>query len=317
MSERESIEQLHNALVGAAAPPADRGTRELLAIARGLLNMPREDFRTKLKADLKEKAMATAVVNFIPKGFHSVTPYLLVQGAAQFIEFLKQAFGAEENLRVPRPDGTIMHAEIKIGDSIVELGDGNEQYPARPANIHLYLEDTDAAYERALQAGATSIHQPEDMPYGERSGGVKDPAGNNWYIATQFGPQHIPEGLRTINPYFHPQGTDKLIDFLKNGFGAEEVGVYREPAEGPIVHAKIRVGDTIVEMGESHGQYQPMPFALHYYVPDVDAVYRRALEAGAKSISPPTDQPYGERSAGVIDPAGNQWFIATLLRMRE
>src|ERR1700736_2100629 len=245
MSERESIEQLHNALEGVAAAPADRSTRDLLAIARGLRNMPREDFRTRLKADLKEKAMATAAVNFIPKGFHSVTPYLVVQGASQLIEFLKQAFGAEENLRVPRPDGTIMHAEMKIGDSIIELGDGGEQYPPRPANIHLYVEDTDAAYERALQAGATSIGQPEDRPYGDRSGGVKDAAGNNWYIATQFGPRHVPEGLRTINPYFHPQGTDKLIEFLRDAFGAEEVGVYREPVDGPIVHAKIRIGDTI------------------------------------------------------------------------
>ena len=224
--------------------------------------------------------MATAAVNFIPKGFNSVTPYLIVQGAPQFIEFLKQAFGAEENLRVPRPDGTIMHAQMKVGDSILELADGSEQYPSRPANIHLYLEDTDAAYERALQAGATSIGQPEDRPYGERSGGVKDPAGNKWYIATHLqGSSHIPEGLRAVTPYLHVRGADRLIEFLKQAFGAAEAGVYREPADGPIVHAKIRVGDTIVEMGEAHGPYQPMPFGLHYYVPDVDAV----LPARARS----------------------------------
>jgi PhnB protein len=79
----------------------------------------------------------------------------------------------------------------------------------------------------------------------------------------------------------------------------------------PQHHAKIRIGDSIIEMGEAHGQWQPMPTALYMYVPDVDAVYNRALEAGATSLSVPVDQPYGYRNAGVEDPFGNRWFIAT------
>jgi uncharacterized glyoxalase superfamily protein PhnB len=206
-----------------------------------------------------------------------------------------------------------MHAEIKIGDSMIELSDGNEQFPPRPAAIHIYLPETDSVYRRALDAGATSLHPVEEMPYGERSGSVKDPFGNNWYIATHHGPSHIPEGLFTVNPYLHPVGADKLIDFLKQAFGAEEVDVYRAEAGGPVAHAKIRLGDTILEMGEARGQYEPMPAGLHFYVPDVDAVYHRALIAGATSISAPADQPYGERGAGVRDPAGNSWFLATPL----
>ena len=83
-----------------------------------------------------------------------------------------------------------------------------------------------------------------------------------------------------------------------------------------MTHAKIRLGDTILEMGEAHGEYEPMPTGLHFYVPDVDAVYARALEAGGTSISAPIDQPYGERGAGVQDPAGNSWFLATPLGVR-
>lgn len=207
-----------------------------------------------------------------------------------------------------------MHAEVKLGDSVIEFGDASEQYPGRPAAIHLYVPDTDRAYRRALAAGAASLHPVEEKPYGERSGNVQDPFGNQWYIATYHGPSHIPEGMRTVNPSLLPAGADRLIEFLKLAFDAEEVEVHREQAGGPIKHAKVRLGDTILEMGEAHGQYGPMPTGLHYYVPDVDAVYARALRAGAASIDPPSDRPYGERGAGVTDPAGNSWFIATPLR---
>jgi PhnB protein len=123
--------------------------------------------------------------------------------------------------------------------------------------------------------------------------------------------------LQAINSYLHPVGADTLIDFLKQAFGAEEVDVHRSQASGPVTHAMIRLGDTILEMGEAHGPYRPMPTGLHFYVTDVDATYHRALKAGATSISAPADQPYGERGAGVRDPAGNSWFLATPLGRRE
>ena len=92
----------------------------------------------------------------IPEGYHSVTPYFVVQGVPRLLDFLKQAFDATEIFRMPRPDGTIMHAELRIGDSIVMLGEAMEEFPPRSSSIYLYVNDADATYQRALQAGATS-----------------------------------------------------------------------------------------------------------------------------------------------------------------
>ena len=120
----------------------------------------------------------------IPDGYHSVTPYLVVQGVGKLIEFLTQAFDAQEVFRMPRPDGTIMHAEVRIGDSIVMMGEPMGELKPMPSAIYLYVNDMDAVYKRALQAGATSMMEPADQFYGDRHGGVKDPVGNIWWIAT-------------------------------------------------------------------------------------------------------------------------------------
>lgn len=125
-----------------------------------------------------------STVNPIPAGYHTVTPYLIVEGAARLIEFMKQAFGAEEIYRSPKPDGTLGHCQVRIGDSMVELADGNEQWKTMRSAIHLYVPDTDAVYRQAMEAGATSLFEPADAFYGDRSGGVVDPSGNHWYIAT-------------------------------------------------------------------------------------------------------------------------------------
>jgi PhnB protein len=123
----------------------------------------------------------------IRTGFRTVTPYLIVAGAARLIDFAVGAFEAEEVRRDLRPDGTIMNAEIRIGDSIVELAEAGEAWSARPGALHVYVRDTDDTYRRALDAGATTLYEPADMPYGERSAGVVDPVGNHWYIATYQG----------------------------------------------------------------------------------------------------------------------------------
>ncbi len=123
-------------------------------------------------------------VNPIPSGYHTVTPYLVVDGAERFIEFVKQAFGAEERGRFLAPNGKIMHAEVKIGDSLIMLGEANKQIAAQPAGLCLYVPDTDATYRQALQAGAKSLREPEDQFYGDRSAGISDPAGNTWWINT-------------------------------------------------------------------------------------------------------------------------------------
>ena len=248
-----------------------------------------------------------------PEGYHSITPYLLVKGASKLIEFLENAFGAEEIFRVPRGD-EIAHAQLKIEGSMIEVADAIDKYQPNPTAIWLFVKDSDAVYARAIKAGATSLHEPVDQDYGDREGSVKDPFGNYWYIAThREDAEPLPEGMHSITPYLHPKGTPKVIDFLKRAFGAEEVFRAQDPA-GTVHHAKIRVGDSIIAMGEAHGPYQPMPPALHLYVPDTDATYRRALAAGAISIDEPADAGYGDRYAGVKDPFGNVWYLATHLR---
>jgi PhnB protein len=123
-------------------------------------------------------------VNPIPEGHHTVTPYLVIPGVAKLIEFVKQAFGATEVFVSRRPDGTIMHAEVKIGDSIIMMGEAGEGGKHFPGMLHLYMEDVDAVYRCAIQAGAKSLREPADQPYGDRTGGVEDAFGNQWWIAT-------------------------------------------------------------------------------------------------------------------------------------
>jgi len=120
----------------------------------------------------------------IPDGYHAVIPYLMVHGAAQLIDFLRQAFDAQEKERHTMPDGSIMHAEVKIGDSVIMLAEAIGESKPMPAVIHLYVNDCDAVYKKAIKAGATSVREPANQFYGDRSGGVKDSTGNMWWIST-------------------------------------------------------------------------------------------------------------------------------------
>ena len=123
-------------------------------------------------------------VNPIPEGYHTVTPYIVVDDVDRLLDFLNAAFDATEKERVPSQDGRTGHAEVTIGDSYVMMGRAQEGFPALPCSLYLYVADTDATYAQALAAGATSVQEPVDMFYGDRNAGVKDPAGNTWMIAT-------------------------------------------------------------------------------------------------------------------------------------
>ncbi len=329
MPKRSSATQLDQAM---EAMLRSRGTQpesragdlnQLMAIAGMLRDMPRPDFKAALKSDLQRSTSVKEAIapplappvakrTFVGPGFNNIAPYILVNGAASFIEFLKSAFHGVERIRVPKPDGSVMHAEVGIGNSVIELADANEQHPPRPAVVHLYVDSADATYARALQAGAQSVYPVADQPWGDRQGCVKDLFGNIWYVAMPNGWVPGPAGLRSVQPFLHLRDAHKIIPFLESAFGAEVLGIAKSP-EGKLLHSTVKIGIATLEVNEAHGDFQTAPCYLHVYVPDADAVYAQALRAGATSVEPPTDKPYGDRSAAVNDPFGNTWFLATYL----
>jgi PhnB protein len=282
---------------------------QLMPTARALRDLPRSDFKSALKSDLQRRttmneatapaSQSSRTVHFRRPGFNNIAPYILVNGAPKFMEFLVSAFQATEGIR--------------IGDSVIELAEANEQYPPRPMTTHLYVPDSDATYARALRAGASSIHAPtDDHPSGDRWGAVRDQFGNVWYIATPKGWEPGPEGLRAVQPYLHLRDAHSMIPFVEAAFGAEALGVHKSP-EGHVLHATISIANSTFEIDEAHGEFQPTPAYLHVYVADTDAVYAQAVRSGALGVTPPNDAPYGDRAAAVKDPFGNTWFLATYL----
>ena len=122
-----------------------------------------------------------------PEGYTSVPPSLIVGGAGDTIEFLKRAFDAVELRRFDNPDGTVMHAEVRVDDTVVMLADSTPNWPAIPAHVHVYVPDVDATYRRALAAGATSVQEPTKGNDEDKRGGVCDAGGTTWWIATRVG----------------------------------------------------------------------------------------------------------------------------------
>lgn len=123
-------------------------------------------------------------INFQPKEYHTVTPYLVVENAAGLLEFMKAVFGAEPAVLMNKMDGSVMHAEVPVGDSVIMLSDSNEQNPPIPAMLYVYVEDCDATYQKALAAGAASVRTPRNEFFGDRTANVRDPFGNRWEFAT-------------------------------------------------------------------------------------------------------------------------------------
>ncbi len=126
-------------------------------------------------------------VNYKPEGYNNVSTSLIVEGAADCIEFIKTVFGATERMRMPRPDGGVMHCELQLGDSVIMIGDSlPPEFLPGISSVHVYVPDVDATYQAALNAGATSAGEPMDMFYGDRSGSVMDAWGTRWSIATHI-----------------------------------------------------------------------------------------------------------------------------------
>jgi len=310
----EQFDQFIDALLTGSATPAnaDPELAALTQIAAVLRDLPDESFQKRLKSDLQRRAnMPTSTAVPIREGFHTVTPYITVPDGGQLIEFLKRTFGAEEAVRHTSPRG--FHSEVRIGDSMLMIGSaasvrGSEKTGA----FHVYVPDCDAVYNRAIEAGATSLGAPSDHHYGERAGYVQDASGNHWYIATHLGAAPALESLWTVTPFVHPPSAPKYMDFLIRAFGATQLALYED--SGRVAYAAARIGDAVIEMGEPHDAAESPRAGFYLYVEDCDAVYQRAIEAGATSLWPPADQPFGDRNAGLMDPFGYQWFPATHLR---
>jgi PhnB protein len=273
-----------------------------------------EEMHRRFRAVMREKPKPD--VEPVPKGYRTLTPYVVAQNADGLIDFIKTTFGAEEKFRSVGGAGG-RHAEIQLGDSMMMIGGGGPGLKWRgesnPGAFHVYVRDADAVYKKAVQAGAETIQPPTDQAYGERSSSVKDKEGNYWYIATRLEGDYKWEGAPDVQPYLHPLRGGPMINFLKKAFGAEDLGQFASP-DGVIHHATLKIGSSHLELGEAQGPYQPMKSMFYLYVPDCDSLYHRAIAAGATSITEPMDQPYGDRSGGVKDAFGNQWYIATHIK---
>ena len=295
----------------ASAALNDPELAPLAVIAAQLRNAPSPAFRARLLAQLtRRKTMTTLVLEptKIREGFTTVTPYVRMREAG-LLDFLTAVFDAKETLSL-RGSADGVHREVRVGDSMLMIGEGGVEgtLPFAPAAFHVYVPDVDAAFQRAIAAGASSLGDPADRPYGERAGFVRDAFGNQWYIATAFGESYVPAGRRSVTPFVHPRGVPAYIEFLQRAFNAEvEI---RAEHQGIVAHARLKIGSGAIEMGDTQGAVEPQPTGFYLYVPDADALYEQAVAAGATPLAPPTDQSYGDRVGSVMDAQGITWFIA-------
>jgi PhnB protein len=321
MPDRTLVERLDQAIESALAGtvPATGDDRELAALAEiaGYLRCaPGEDFKTRLKTELQRRAVMTAstTVPGVSAGLRTITPFIIHAKGPELVDFMKSVFGAEELKRntAGEPDG--FYSEARIGDTVIMIGGGAAASRGNlTAALHVYVDDCDAAYRRALEAGAVTLMgvtgEPADRPYGERAAFVEDTFGNYWYIATRLASGPAAAGLlQTVLPHVHPESARNYIRFLERAFGAEEMAVIEHA--GRVMHAAVRVGDAVLEMGEAADRTGIPSNGFFLFVEDVEAAYERALAAGGTAIRPPQDIPYGLRSAIVKDPEGYLWWPA-------
>jgi PhnB protein len=329
---------------------AETELASMARIARDLRGLPRQDFKALLKSDFEGRNRMATVVRSIAEARAVASPRLTFKDAAKAIEFYTRALGARETFRF-EVGGRIAHAEIAVGESTIMLAeewpDGGrfsaETLGNSPVWLSLRVGDVDAFAERAIAAGMGVKRPIQDEFYGHRDVLLADPFGYTWSVFTvkeemsveemhrrmeglTTGPEGgkldeerprgvspIPRGFRTLQPYMVAADGEALLGFAKQVFDAEETFRAIGPAGG--VHANVRIGDTMLMMGGGIPgrpfSGRPYPVSLHVYVKDTDAVYAKALRAGAVSLASPEDHDYGERGASVKDSAGNFWYIAT------
>lgn len=294
----------------ATAALRDQDVAPLARLAADLRHYPGPAFKSRLRAKLERRGLMSSAVlsTSVREGLSTITPYLSVRKPG-LVDFLGHVFGAVETSR--GADAGRMHREVRVGSStmLIDEGDVEGAAPARPAEFHVYVEDVDAAFDRAMAAGATSLGAPADRPYGERAGFVRDAYGNHWFIATHLGESHVPKGLGTVTPFVHAKGAPEYIEFLKRAFGAVEEA--RDIIGGVVRFVRLRIGNAAIELGEAEPSTPPMPGAFYLNVRHVDRLYEEAVAAGARPVSPPAGGERGATLARIEDPIGNHWLIAS------
>ena len=217
---------------------------------------------------------------------------------------------------MPRPGGKdqIMHAQLKVGDSMLELADASAEFPPRTSVNLFYVDDVDATYARAIKAGATSMLAPSDKPWGDRDAVVKDPGGTVWCISSRGPGEHITPDTPSIVPMFTVRGADKYVDFMKQAFGAQEVAIHRRP-DGEIAHARLRIGT--LRSSQAVKRTARTSRLLTCYTCTFLTPTR--LTTARSAPEPPRFVRWkmrrtGDRTATVEDPAGNLWSIATQIK---
>ena len=330
-------------------PKVATSIEPLLRIAAVLRDLPRKSFKDRLRSELEGRKRMPNVAEPIRAVRVTATPRLAFRDPAKAIEFYQRALGAKETFRFQVGD-SIPHAELMIGDSAIDVTgewpEGGrfsaETLGGSPVSISLQVPDVDAFAEHAVAAGMKLVREPKDQFYGHRDATVEDPFGYTWAMFTvkeemsveemhrrmqgmTHGPEGgkmpepkkgvspIPSGFRMVTPYLVVPDVDAVINLVKKTFGGEEI--FRAVGSAAGYHCEVRVEDSMLMIGGGGAgvawKGEPMLGAFHVYVRDCDAAYKRALEASGKSLAAPADQEYGERSASVIDAAGNHWYIAT------
>lgn len=330
----------------------EAGIEPLVRIAAELRNLPNATFKARLKSEFEGKKRMSTVAEPVTAVRMSATPRLAFRDPAKAIEFYQRALGAKEKFRFQVGD-SIPAAELIIGDSSINItGEWPEggRFSAEtlgnsPVSMSLRVDDVDAFTEHAVEAGMKVILPPKDQFYGHRDVTLADPFGYRWSAFTVKeemsveemhrrmkgmieGPEGgqmkkdkgpavspIPAGYRTVTPYLVAADANGVIDFVKKTFGGEET--FRAVGSAGGYHCEVRVEDSMLMIGGGgegvSWKGEPMLGAFHVYVRDCDATYKKALEAGGTSLMAPADQEYGERTASVVDAAGNHWYIARFL----
>lgn len=288
-------------------------------------------------------------INPIPEGFNTANPYLIVKDATAAVEFYTKAFGAITTERLTDNSGRVTHAELKIGTSMIMIGahkNADEPPPGLPlVSIYLYVANADEVAKAAIDAGAKEIAPVQDQFYGNREGGVKDPFGITWWIASRI-QEVTPEEIQkrnaaareatnhqpkqeesmsatttsrvTVTPYLCVKNAAEAIEFYKQAFGATELMRLADNT-GKVGHAEILIGEAKIMLADEFpelGIVSPQtlggsPVMIVLDLPDVDSFAAKAVAAGATASRPISDQFYGQRAGQLTDPYGHRWNIGT------